>query len=71
MWYHPGAFALDWRDVVAAWIICFAVAAALFGCGVFDSEGEAEARSAATRPVIGLQPGGTLVTGHHAAPRSG
>jgi hypothetical protein len=23
MWYHPSAFALDWRDVVAGWIVCF------------------------------------------------
>ena len=59
------------RSNVALLMLRCAVAAALFGCGVFDSEGEAEARSAATRPVIGLQPGGTLVTGHHAAPRSG
>ncbi len=45
MWYHPGAFALGWRDVVAAWIICFALAAVLIGCCAF--EGEAAARSAA------------------------
>jgi len=47
MWYHPGAVALGWRDVVAAWIVCFTIAAALVGCGAFESEGEATAHSAA------------------------
>ncbi len=56
MWYHPGAFALGWRDVVAAWIICFTIAAALFGCGALESEGEAESLSAAMRSIIGAAP---------------
>ncbi len=47
MWYHPGAFDLGWRDVVAAWIICFTIAAALIGCCALETEGEAKARSVA------------------------
>ena len=31
MWYHPAAFFLTKRDVIGAWLICFAVATAFFG----------------------------------------
>jgi hypothetical protein len=31
MWYHPAAFTLGKRDVVAAWLVCLAVSAASFG----------------------------------------
>jgi hypothetical protein len=70
MWYHPGVFALGWRDVIAAWIVCFAIAAALFGGCVVDSEGGVEFRSAATRAVIAVTPRGTPGTENHGAPRS-
>jgi hypothetical protein len=71
MWNHPGVFALGWRDVIAAWIVCFTVAAALFGGCVFDSEGGVEFRSAATRAVIAVTPRGTPVAENRAARRSG
>ena len=29
--YHPGAFAISWRDVVAAWVVCTTIAAVCFG----------------------------------------
>jgi hypothetical protein len=29
--YHPKAFAIDWRDVIAAWAICTTIAAACLG----------------------------------------
>ena len=29
--YHPGAFAISWRDVVAAWAVCTTIAAVCFG----------------------------------------
>jgi hypothetical protein len=29
--YHPKAFAIGWRDVVAAWAICTTIAVACFG----------------------------------------
>jgi hypothetical protein len=70
MWYHPGVLALGWRDSVAAWIVCFAVAAALFGGCIFDSEGGVELRSAAARSVVGLMSRGTPAAENHAAPRS-
>lgn len=31
MWYDPVAFGLGKRDVIGAWIVCLAVAAACFG----------------------------------------
>jgi hypothetical protein len=31
MWYHPAAFVLGKRDVVAAWLVCLAISAAFFG----------------------------------------
>jgi hypothetical protein len=31
MWYHPAAFALGNRDVIAAWFVCLAISAASFG----------------------------------------
>ena len=31
MWYNPAAFLLDRRDVIGAWLICGAIAAAFFG----------------------------------------
>jgi hypothetical protein len=30
MWYDPATFAVGKRDVIAAWIICFAIAAPVF-----------------------------------------
>lgn len=51
MWYHPGAFALDWRDVVAAWIVCFAVTVALIGQCALGAEDEFGCRAAAVRPA--------------------
>jgi hypothetical protein len=29
--YHPGEFALSWRDVVAAWAVCTTIALVCFG----------------------------------------
>ena len=29
--YHPGAFAVSWRDVIAAWAICVTIAAVCLG----------------------------------------
>ena len=47
MWYHPTAFALGWRDVLAAWAICLALTAGLLGLCIAESEAEAELRAAA------------------------
>ena len=30
MWYHPAAFAVGTRDVIAAWIVCLTLCVALF-----------------------------------------
>jgi hypothetical protein len=32
MFYHPYAYAVSFRDVIAAWLICFAVAATGVAC---------------------------------------
>ena len=37
MWYFPGAFAVDARDVIGAWIVCLALAAAMFAPPLWDS----------------------------------
>ena len=29
--YHPKAFAIGWRDVIAAWAVCTTIAAVCFG----------------------------------------
>ena len=29
--YYPGAFAISWRDVVAAWAVCTTIALVCFG----------------------------------------
>ena len=29
--YYPGAFAISWREVVAAWAVCTTIAAICFG----------------------------------------
>ena len=29
--YHPKAFAVGWRDVIAAWAVCTTIAAVCFG----------------------------------------
>ena len=34
MWYHPSAFLVGKRDVIGAWLVCLAVAAACFGLPV-------------------------------------
>jgi hypothetical protein len=52
MWYHPCAVALGWRDVVAAWIVCFAAAALLFCYGLSAAEADADPRFAAARSTI-------------------
>jgi hypothetical protein len=31
MWYYPAAFLVEKRDVIGAWLVCYAVAAACFG----------------------------------------
>ena len=33
MWYHPAALAVGIRDVIGAWLVCLAVAAAFFWMG--------------------------------------
>jgi hypothetical protein len=50
MWYHPSAFALGWRDIVAAWIVCFAAAALLVGCCVLARTDDVESPPQAASP---------------------
>jgi hypothetical protein len=35
MWYHPEAYLLRMRDVIAAWLVCVAIAA----CGIASDLG--------------------------------
>jgi hypothetical protein len=51
MWYHPVGFALKWRDVIAAWVICFAAAAALLGYCALATRDELAPRAAAAPPA--------------------
>jgi len=41
MWYHPAALAVGIRDVIGAWLVCLAVAAAFLGWATFGSIREA------------------------------
>lgn len=51
MWYHPSAFALGWRDIVAAWIVCFAAAMLLVGaCMLARADGMEASSAAASAP---------------------
>jgi hypothetical protein len=34
MWYHPGAYLLRMRDVVAAWLVCIGIAACAVTSGL-------------------------------------
>jgi hypothetical protein len=56
MWYHPAAFELGKRDVIAAWLVCLAISAACFGWPVAESLIDAVAAAASTGPsVVNLQ----------------
>lgn len=41
MFYHPVAFALGILDVIAAWLVCLTVAAALFVFAAVENTDEA------------------------------
>jgi len=58
MWYHPAAFAVGIRDVIAAWIVCLTIFAALFAFASLENTNEAGgaaavAASGAASPTIG------------------
>ena len=58
MWYHPAAFALGKRDVVAAWLVCLAISAAFFGLPAVESLIDAKAASTGTGPsAVNCRPG--------------
>lgn len=50
MWYHPAAFALGSRDVIASWRVCLAISAAFLGLPAVQSLIDAAAASAGTGP---------------------
>jgi hypothetical protein len=55
MWYHPAAFTLGKRDVIAAWLVCLAISAASFGLPTIERLIDAiEART----PSAGTAPSG-------------
>jgi hypothetical protein len=37
VWYHPAAFAIATRDVIAGWLVCLAIAALFFGFPAVES----------------------------------
>ena len=47
MFYHPAAFALGIRDVIAAWLVCLTLVAALFAFAAVDNTDEASGGPAA------------------------
>ena len=52
MWYNPSAFFLERRDVIGAWLICGAIAAAFFGYPALTSAPDTWAASAPSRPPV-------------------
>jgi hypothetical protein len=50
MWYHPAAFALGKRDVIAAWLVCLSISAACFAVPVAESLISDEVALAGTCP---------------------
>jgi hypothetical protein len=52
MWYNPAAFLLDRRDVIGAWLICGAIAAAFFGYPAVTSALDTWAGTAPLRPPV-------------------
>jgi hypothetical protein len=37
VWYHPVAYVVGRRDVIGAWLVCFAIGAMFFGLAVIES----------------------------------
>jgi hypothetical protein len=55
MEYYPGVFSLGIRDVIGAWLVCLAIAAAFFGYPLVTAAWDASVvqyRAAADRPLI-------------------
>lgn len=55
MWYYSAAFVLGKRDVIGAWLVCLAVAAACFGSpmlsAAFDTSAATRHAAAGCPPV--------------------
>ena len=55
MWHDSAAFGLNVRDVIGAWLVCLAVAAAFFGCPLVSAEWSAslvQSHAVASRPSL-------------------
>ena len=50
MFYHPHAYAIGFRDIVAAWLVCLAVAATGLAGAALVAVPEEPVAAGATRP---------------------
>ena len=50
MFYHPHAYAVGWRDVIAAWLVCLVVAATGFAYAEVSADPEDRAAELVTAP---------------------
>jgi hypothetical protein len=61
MFYHPYAYSVGFRDVIAAWLVCLAVAVTGFAYAAVSSAPENPAAEARTLPHTPLAPSRTAI----------
>jgi hypothetical protein len=69
MWYHPAAFGLGIRDIIAAWLVCTAIAVVFFGWTALEPANDAGTISQDAKPSASRTPSSRMKGSYKAVER--